>query len=41
MVRWKKKGSNDEVIAETSAYFEGLEQSSFLERLQEIEKRWN
>lgn len=25
VARWKKLGSNDEVIAETDAYFEGLE----------------
>jgi len=43
MKKWlggKKFGSNDEVIAETNTYFEGLEQSYFLEGIQKIEKRW-
>lgn len=43
MKKWlggKRFGSNDDVIAETNAYFEGLERTYFLDGIQKIEKRW-
>lgn len=38
MLGGKKFGFNDEVIAETTAYSVGLEQSYFWERIHKIEK---
>lgn len=43
MEKWingKNSGAIDEVIAETNADFEKLEQSHFLEMIGKIEKRW-
>lgn len=36
----QKFSSNEEVISETNAYFEGLEQFYFLEGILKLEKRW-
>jgi len=36
----KRFGSNEEVIAETNAYFEGLEKTCYLEGIKKLEKRW-
>ena len=36
----KRFGSNKEVITETNAYFEGLEETYCFERKKQFEKRW-
>lgn len=36
----KRFESNDEVITETNAYFEGLDQSYYLEGIKKLENRW-
>ncbi|XP_054729345.1 histone-lysine N-methyltransferase SETMAR-like [Anastrepha obliqua] len=41
MLRGKRFGSNDEVIAETEAYFEGKEKSFYKGGIERLEKRWN
>ena len=41
MLRGKRFGSNDEVIAETNAYFEGKEKSFYKGGIERLEKRWN
>lgn len=41
MKKWlsrKRFGSNDEIMAETNGYFEGLEKSYLLDEIQGIEK---
>ena len=41
MLRGKKFGSDEEVIAETEAYFEGLKKSFYKTDIERLEKRWN
>ncbi|XP_066254460.1 histone-lysine N-methyltransferase SETMAR-like [Euwallacea similis] len=36
----KRFGSNEEVITETNAYFEGLDKTYYLEGIKQLEKRW-
>ena len=36
----KRFGSNEEVITETNAYFEGLEKTYYLKGIKKLEKRW-
>ena len=37
----KKFGSNEEVIAETEAYFESKDESFYKNGVENIEKHWN
>lgn len=41
MLAGKRYGSNEEVIAETEAYFEGLDKSFYKKGIEMLEKRWN
>ena len=41
MLQWKRFGSNEEVIAETEAYFEAKNESFHKHRIEKLEKRWN
>ena len=41
MPQGKRFGSNEEVIAETEAYFERKDESFYKEGIEELEKRWN
>ena len=36
----KRFYSNDEIISQTNTYFDDLEKSYYLERIQKLEKRW-
>lgn len=40
MLQGKRFGSNDEVIAETEAYFEGKDKSFYKHGIEKLEKRW-
>ena len=39
MLQWKKFGSNEEVIAETEAYFESKDESFYKKDIEKLEKR--
>ena len=41
MVQRKRFGSNEEVIAETEAYFKIKDQSFYKKVIEKLEKRWN
>ena len=41
MPQGKRIGSNEEVIAETEAYFESKDESSYKKGIKKLEKRWN
>ena len=41
MLRGHRFGSNDELISETNAYFEGKENSFYKDGIERLEKRWN
>ena len=41
MLQGKKFGSNQEVIAETEAYFEAKDRSFYKHGIEKLEKRWN
>ena len=41
MLQGKRFGSNEEVIAETEAYFEAKDKSFYKHGIEELEKRWN
>ena len=41
MLQGKRFGSNEEVIAETEAYFEAEDKSFYKHGIEKLEKRWN
>ena len=41
MLQGKKFGSNEEVIAETEAYFESKDESFYKKGIENLKKRWN
>ena len=41
MLQGKRFGSNEEVIAETEAYFEAKDKSFYKHDIEKLEKRWN
>ena len=41
MLQIKRFGSNEEVIAETEAYFESINESFYKKGIEKLEKRWN
>ena len=41
MLQGKIFGSNEEVIAETEAYFEAKDKSFYKHGIEKLEKRWN
>ncbi|KZC13929.1 Histone-lysine N-methyltransferase SETMAR [Dufourea novaeangliae] len=41
MLQGKKFGSNEEVIAETEAYFESKDKSFYIKGIERLEERWN
>ena len=41
MLQGKRFGSNEEVIAETEAYFESKDESFYKKGIEKLEKRWN
>ena len=41
MLRGNRFGSNEEVIAETEAYFESRDESFYKKGIEKLEKRWN
>ena len=41
MLPGKKFGSNEEVIAETEAYFKSKDESFYKKGIEMLEKRWN
>ena len=41
MLQGKRFGSNEEVIAETQAYFEAKDKSFYKHGIEKLEKRWN
>ena len=41
MLQGKRFGSNEEVIAETEAYFEAKDKSFYKKGIEILEKRWN
>ena len=41
MLQGKRFGSNEEVIAETEAYFENKDESFYKKGIEKLEKRWN
>ena len=41
MLQGKRVGSDDEVIAETEAYFEAKDKSFFKHGIEKLEERWN
>ena len=41
MHQGKRFGSNEEVIAETEAYFEAKDKSFYKNAIEKLEKRWN
>ena len=41
MLQEKGFGSNEEVIAETEAYFESKDESFYKKGIEKLEKRWN
>ena len=41
MLQGKRFGSNEEVIAETEAYFESKDESVYKKGIEKLEKRWN
>ena len=41
ILRGKRFGSDEEVIAETEAYLEGLDKSFYTGGIEKLEKRWN
>ena len=41
MLQGKRFGSNEEVIAETEAYFESKGESFYKKNIEKLEKRWN
>ena len=41
MLQGKRFGSNEEVIAETEAYFEAKDKLTYKHGIEKLEKRWN
>ena len=41
MLQRKRFGSNEEMIAETEAYFESKDESLYKKSIEKLEKRWN
>ena len=41
MLQGKRFGSNEEVIAETEAYFESKDESFYKKGIEKLEKRWS
>ena len=41
MLQGKRFGSNEELIAETEAYFEAKDKSFYKHGIEKLEKRWN
>ena len=41
MLQGKKFGSNEEVVAETEAYFENKDEAFYKKGIDKLEKRWN
>ena len=41
MLQGKRSGSNEEVIAETEAYYEAKDKSFYKNGIEMLEKRWN
>lgn len=41
MLQGKKFGSNEEVIAETEAYFASKDKSFYKKAIEKLEERWN
>ena len=41
MLQGKTCGSNEEVIAETEAYFESKDESFYKKSMEKLKKRWN
>ena len=41
LLQGKRLGSNEEVIAETEAYFEAKDKSFYKKGIEMLEKRWN
>ena len=41
MLQGKRFGSNEEVIAETKAYFESKDETFYKKTIEKLEKRWD